>query len=404
MSYENIIEEKPSSSISYIHPDRYWTPYAGDFVTNLDCQLWHFCTKEILWQDIEKIKTLLNDGANPFIRDIKGNFLTTVVFFGFWWTSSCGYQPQLHWHNKPNAKNQKVWISDGCVHKSQRKKIILPSQDNDYKTYIIRLLTNSMHEFSTKFYKKTILHDSHWSMLVPEFNVYAMKVLLINKSLNIDGNMCTYGILPRDIITIILGYVIENIISDIINNTKPSLSSFTIDNIHMIANTVKIDNQICLKRQRKQNLVDKVDLICSESKKHKNNFIQKCSLLPSVVGTIIVTDGMKTLLCDIPNPNIKPFLMVGRSYTQHENRNRYFDQVDFDLISLESSQRVSRNNIKVRFNPFSFQIEILLIGRNTLTIDGEPIDKSKWRTIMPGDVIIQETTNIQYSFINTLSN
>lgn len=394
------MSNEPISFPAGTHPDKWWTPFAGDIVTNLDFQLWNICTKEILWKDIEIIKSLLNNGANPFIRDIKGNFLTTVVFFGYWWKSSCSYQPPFHLSNIQNQT--KVWISNGCAHKLQRKRITIPPQDNDYKTHVLMMLTNSMYEFSTKFYKKSIAHASYWSLLVPTFNVYAKEVLLINKSLSIEENVCTYGLLPRDVIKIILGYVIENIISDIINNTKPSLSSFTIEAIHRIANTVKIDNHICLKRQRKQNLVDEVDLICSNAKKHKEDFNRACSKLPDVVGTIFATDGTKILSCDIPNPNIKPFLMVGRIYTQHENRRLYLDKVDFDLISLDLSQRVSRNNVKVRYNPFTLQIEILVIGRNTLTIKGREIDKSKWLTILPEDVIIQETTNIQYSFINAL--
>jgi hypothetical protein len=182
-----------------------WIPYKSDIVTSIDFQLWHCCTKSrLVWSDIEQIKILLNDGANPFIRDIQGNYLTTVILFGFWWRTACTYRSRFHLCFK-NQQTDNVWISQGCEHTRSKKVKIVINMDNTYKTYILMLLKQSMYEFSTKFYTKSHLHDSYWSVLVPNFNLYAKELLLINKALNVGKNICIYGIFPKDVVKIILG-------------------------------------------------------------------------------------------------------------------------------------------------------------------------------------------------------
>jgi hypothetical protein len=208
-----------------------------------------------------------------------------------------------------------------------------------------------------------------------------------------------------------IGYVIENIVSDIINNTKDSLGSFTIDDIYKISSIVSSDQQNTTnlkKRQRKQNLIDEVDSLCFSARKHQRILNQKTAQLPSIVGTIIATCGDKILTYDIPNPSIKPFVMVGRQFDESKQKQSHLrlDQVDFNVDSFPESMRVSRNNMKVRYNPFTSQIEVLLIARNEIAIiqsEGNVLqitDKSKWIPITPGDIIVQNTTAIRYSFTN----
>lgn len=386
-----------------------WIPYISDVVSQSEINLWSLCVKPDLdWNDICEIEKLLNNGANPFIRDICGNYLSTVVFFGFWWTTHCSLS-----HINVNIAR----IGDGHSHPQTKHKIYLDYTEITYQKYVLAMLKKSMYDRAYSFDKIFRQGSFHWAKIIPEFMISAKEFLLVNKRLNSKKNVCTYGLFPREIVIIILQNVAANVVFGILNNTKNSLKSFTIDNIYKIGTVASNVKGVCgkvdisnlqklkRKRPRKCELIDEVDLICSSTKKYESEFEYECSKLPYVVGTIIATDNLDTnmmLTYNIPNPKTKPFVMVGRSFDK-KREGLYLDNVDMDMKGFQNSSRISRNNMKVRFNPITSKIEVLLIGRNGLGIKRNneyvAIDKSWWVPIEPGDIIIQENTQIQYSFI-----
>ena len=64
-----------------------WVPFDQDnHVSEIEYELWKACVQGVLtWGKIANIQSLFEEGANPFIRDSKGNYLRNVVLCGWWW-------------------------------------------------------------------------------------------------------------------------------------------------------------------------------------------------------------------------------------------------------------------------------------------------------------------------------
>ena len=405
-----------------------WIPYKSDIVTKKEIVLWNLCVKQNMsWDDINNIERLLFiDGANPFIRDVCGNYLSTVVFLGFWWTTYCQLE-HLTSFSKIKSELDDIINIDirgeecKCRGQKSKQKIIVKYAESEYQTHVYNLLKKRMYEVACEFEKKTQIHDLYWAQILPRFVNVARQFLLINGSLakqtmKFVTNICTYGFFPRDIAYILLRHISMNIVFDILNNTKDSLNTFTIENIYDIGKNMShakgtYSNNVSTKlidlkkkRPRKNILVNEIDSICLNVKKQKDEFGHECSKLPNVVGCVIATCNELTLTCDIQNPMIKPFIMIGRKYDKNRPNCVNLDNTDLDVTSFPHSSRVSRNNMKIRYNPITSQLEVLLIARNGLiikrnNIDIPIIDKSWWIPLMPGDIVVQNATNIQYTFV-----
>ena len=413
-----------------------WIPYESDVVTTCEVKLWNLCVKKYMsWDDVNRIEELLFvDGANPFIRDVCGNYLSTVVFLGFWWTTKCELQhlSEINWitkdtpsHDTTSHDKYKEVVFGGWKfnhsHPQKKHKIIIEYSDCEYQKHVFNLLEKKMCDIAFNFNKKSTIHILHWGKFIPKFINVAKEFLLINsyigKSTKYNSEtLCSYGLFPRDVAYIILRHIAKNNVLEILADNKDALGSFTIENIYSIAKNISNikgiyshENSVKLidlkkKRPRKNKLINEIDLLCVNAKKQKDEFSYKCSKLPNVVGTVIATCDEMTLTCDIPNPSIKPFVMVGRKYDKTKPTNVDLDNIDLDVFPFPHSNRVSRNNIKFRFNPDSFQMEALLISRNGLIIKRNGIDvpindRSWWITLSPNDVIFQNDTHIQYTFV-----
>lgn len=114
------------------------------------------------------------------------------------------------------------------------------------------------------------------------------------------------------------------------------------------------------------------------------------------MGVFVATSPEITIQKDIPNPFVKPYITVGRKYT---DPNYYEGSIDVDLYGFAEQRKISRMHAQVRFNPNTKKIEFKAIGRNDILLNGLPLKRMEWTPISETDILAQLNSNITFSVI-----
>jgi len=323
----------------------------------------------VTWGHIKNIKRLTH--CNPFYRDAKGVFLRNAVL-------------------------------TGCITERHGKYIRqeIMYSDNMYKDIIVECIDNHMFRHAKLWNNR----DLYGVFNIKRFPIQAQNIvynlLIVNKRLlntKKNTNFFKYGFFPRDIMNIIVSHVLHNYIEEFIisdSSISDSLNTITIPSIKKIS---KVKDNTRFKNKRKYEIIENVVSEFSEQSK-KNRIMKKiCNSCPHVLGYVKCKENDVEICCDILNPTLKPFIMVGRTW-QNNGSGLRFDNVDLDCVNLVDAKKISRNHIKLRYDPLMKKIQVYFFGRNTTLLNNKFLEHKQWTTLNEGDELVQPNTNIVYSF------
>ena len=391
------------------------SPFTGDkYVTSLEHFLWERCTKNnVTWADIQKISKLLCKGANPFIRDTEGNYLRNIVLCGYWFNKNHENSIETI---KIEIKEMNVMYQTKIVEMLDERMYILANNWNEHVKFETQDFecNNGEGTIAIKSVEVNKLMNVHF---VPLLREVAFQFCLVNKRLS-QGTFA-YGLFPREVSVLILKYVASNIVANLTSQEciKKTLQMFTIPNILNVGkNALKItERHGCyeieengengendastklkkLQRKRKVEIVDSVSSYWLSSYDKSKKAKQICQNIPDVVGIITATSEKETASAKIMNPQLKPFTVVGRVFSEQSRFVR--DSVDLDVSKFVNNRKISRNHAHVRYNPFTHKIEIKIVGINIMALNGHMIHFNRWHQMESSDILSCPMTDITFS-------
>ena len=361
----------------------------------------------VSWKILERLTSLKE--VNPFVTDAKGMYLRNVVLAG-------------------------VFTAKTKEGKYLKKEIVLTEES--YKTKMVECIDNIMFYWAKAW--NTLLSTQpnesniQWSkkrkgewegkkinrFKINRFPDEAQEIVktmfLVNKRmLKSCPTIGTFGFFPREIMNIIIQYVLYNYVKFVViadDRVHEVLNSVTIPFIKKIGHkTQSITSSIpqsslqsspqsssstikplfTNSKKRKVEIINDVVQLFSSQHKIDNDAKMLCQKLPSVIGIITASNETHSVSANIVNPNKKPFFMIGRVWNEEIIHNyprrtfvrRELDDVDLDLKEFASSKKISRNHMKVRFNPFNRTLECYFMGLNHPKLNGEVVIKNKWVTL-----------------------
>ena len=229
----------------------------------------------------------------------------------------------------------------------------------------------------------------------------------MNKKLRSTTNsFSTYGFFPRDVMNIIISYVLYNYIDAfIISNDalKESLNTITIPYIKRIntalsenKNPYHNDNEF--KRKRKFEIIQDVVYQLSEKQKKIRIMNNICTYMPKIIGYVKCIENDVERHCDILNPKIKPFIIIGRIWQAVHNYKSQFDIVDLNCSNFINGKKISRNHMKISYNPLSKKLQVRFIGRNAPILNNKSLDFDQLIELNNNDELVQPNTDMKFIF------
>jgi hypothetical protein len=369
-----------------MHRNELWNKCVGPFNPHDEERL-----VNITWNVIKDIKNLTS--CNPFMTDSKGVFLRNTVLTGCITEKHGKYVKQTIKYTHSNYRDQIV----DCI---------------DDHMYRCANLWNS--SVISNFWYPDGISNRVRNLRIHFFPIQAQNIvinlLLINKRLvkqnEKDSIIYKYGLFPREIMNIIIGHVLNNYIDHFIisnESLSQSLNTITIPYIKNIGYSTCTSKEGLsddrFANKRKGEIIENVVSEFSKQRKKIKLLKTACNSLPDIIGYIICKDTSadKESICDILNPKIKPFMMIGRK-SINDNFALKFDEVNLDCAGFREWKKISRNHIKVRYNPYIKKIQLYFIGRNRPMFKENLMEYKTWTTVEDEDEITQPNADMIFSF------
>lgn len=270
---------------------------------------------------VDIVNLLLQSGAKAWLHDARGTRLKDVIQTGYWFITGPRYESMQHAFFSFPENQQRMAYS----------------------------------------LKKSMLHWTPWRhfMFSPAFHRQCKSFLMCNYRLRTMGQSW----LIRDVLFI----VFEWLAVSVTNDNAPfenSLGHLKKTQLEALVKTTPIRKKI-LKRELVQTAV--AEHVNEEERRVRRRFVSET--LPEIIGRIEcrLQDGT-VLSYQIPRPNEKPWVNIGRAYTMHPGKGAF---ADFNLHSVPHNRRISRLHVSLRFNVMVSVWEIRVHGQNGIKMGEE---------------------------------